>query len=81
MSDGQSQITDMAENKDEVKLLSSMRRDKLGQCTQKMNEIKALLKEGNVEIVNEAVEIFDLILTEFKQAHEAVQILLPDEFK
>ena len=63
-----------------LKSLKGSRRGKLGSCTRKMNEIKALLVEGgNVDIVEESVETFNQAVNDFKTVHRSVQRLLSEE--
>lgn len=76
----------MAEEPDkidnEIKTLSAKRRGKLGACTRKLNELKPLLADtGNSERVLRGVEQLKVTLDEFKDAHAAVQMLLPSEIK
>lgn len=66
----------------ELKTLRAARRGRLGACTRKMNELKSLLGDGgNTENVVNGVEQLKGMLNEFKDAHAAVQMLLPDEIK
>ena len=63
-----------------LKSLKATRRGKLGSCTRKMNEIKALLiDDGNVDIVEEGVETFIQAVNDFKNVHHSVQKLLSKE--
>ncbi|KAL0151450.1 hypothetical protein M9458_053236 [Cirrhinus mrigala] len=58
------------------------RRGKLGVCTRKMNEMKALLVEGgNVEQVDDAMTTFLSFIRDFKNVHNAVQEFLTGEEK
>ncbi|XP_035988164.1 uncharacterized protein LOC118560795 [Fundulus heteroclitus] len=64
------------------KALSATRRGKLGQCTRKMNEIKAIMCENvDVEDVKKEVAAFHTILNDFKFCHESTQALLSDDVK
>lgn len=67
------------------KLLNSRiatRRGKLGVCTRKMNEIKALLTEGGiVEEVDDCMSSLLFYIHDFKSVHKAVQELLSEEEK
>ena len=64
------------------KSLSATRRGKLGHCTQKMNEIKTMMKEGaDVYNVREAAEELKRLLGEFTKSHEHVQELLPEDVR
>lgn len=67
---------------DDLKKLSASRRGKLGACTRRMNEIKALLNDPqNVYGVTQGFENFKVALNEFKACHEAVQKLLIPEIQ
>ena len=60
--------------------LYAARRGKLGVCTRKMNEIKALLVDGgNIETVDESLEAFHAVLNDFKNAHNSVLELVTEE--
>lgn len=62
--------------------LSSMRRGKLGVCTRRMNEAKALLADGgDVDSIKRSVEAFYAALGEFKTVHKLVQEQLPDDIR
>ena len=64
------------------KALSASHKGKLGACTRKMNEIKALMEtEGNVEKVNESVALFQRSLEDFNEIHESVQTFLSEDEK
>ena len=63
-----------------LKSLKATRRGKLGSCTRKMNEIKALIiDDGNVDIVEEGVETFIQAVNDLKNVHHSVQKLLSKE--
>ncbi|XP_034086675.1 uncharacterized protein LOC117555808 [Gymnodraco acuticeps] len=63
-----------------LKSLKASHSGKLGACTRKMNEMKALLVEdGNVEHVNEALEMFKLNINDLCSVHGSVQQLLSEE--
>ena len=65
-----------------LKTLSAKRRGRLGACTRKLNELRPLLADsGNSERVLRGVEQLKVTLDEFKDAHAAVQMLLPSERK
>jgi len=65
-----------------LKTLSAKRRGRLGACTCKLNELRPLLADsGNSERVLRGVEQLKVTLDEFKDAHAAVQMLLPSEIK
>ena len=71
-----------AQAEDALKSRIASRRGRLGACTRKTNEIKALLTDaGNVDKVNDALEVFKCAVGEFKHAHESVQELLSKEEK
>ena len=64
------------------KVLSATRKGKLGHCTRKMNEIKAMCDAGFVAIdVRQSISDFLKMLDEFKVYHETVQLLLTVEEK
>lgn len=70
------------EAEDLLKSLLASRRGKLGVCTRRLNEIKALLvKERNVDYVNECVDIFKQAVDEFTKVHQSVQQLLSEDEK
>lgn len=65
-----------------LKSLSASRRGKLGSCTRKMNEIRALVDANeHVETVKEGLDEFKRALNDFKKAHEYVQNLLQEDVK
>lgn len=67
---------------DMLKSRIASRRGRLGACTRRINEIKALMTDvGNVDKVNDTFEAFKGAVDEFKNAHKSVQELLSEEEK
>ena len=70
------------ERKAAFKVLSATRSGKLGHCTRKMNEIKAMMDAGDcAENVRQSVAEFITMLGEFNMYHTNVQTLLTEEMK
>jgi len=69
----------MADGK--IKELCATRTGKLGVCTCKMNELKELLKGGDIEAVDTGIEQLHVALDEFKDVHQSVQVLHEEEEK
>lgn len=62
--------------------LSSVRRGRLGVCTRRINEVKALLAAGDdLDSIKKGVKTFFVVLNEFKTAHKLVQEQLPDDIR
>lgn len=54
----------------------------MGERTCKMNEVRSLVADGgDSERFLDGVEQFKIALNEFKEAHTAVQMLMPIEIK
>lgn len=66
---------------DKLKELCATRRGKLGVCTRRMNELKELLKGGDIEAVDTGIEQLHVALDEFKDVHQSVQVLHEEEEK
>ncbi|XP_043965633.1 uncharacterized protein LOC122827096 [Gambusia affinis] len=67
---------------DRLKVRVLSRRGRLGACTRKINEIKALMTDaGNVDAVNDSVQVFKEAVDEFNNAHKLVEELLSEEEK
>lgn len=80
MSDAEAQSTAEAEKL--FKSLSATHRGKLGVCTRKMNDIKALLiADGDMDTVEQLMKDLIKCIDDFKAVHAAVQDLLDDEEK
>lgn len=48
-------------------------------CTRKMNEIREAMDSGNVEAVNKGLEELNVVLNDFRNVHQSVQVLLDEE--
>ena len=71
-----------AEAEDGLKSLIATRRGKLGVCTRRINETKALLAEGgNIDDVDKCMHMFKQAVEEFNNVHDSVQELLSQEAK
>ena len=71
-----------AEAEDRLGSLIATRRGKLGVCTRRMHETKALLIEGeNIDDVDKSMYMFKQAVDEFNKVHIAVQELLSEEEK
>lgn len=67
---------------DMLKSRIASRRGRLGACTRRTNERKALMTDvGNVNKVNDTFEAFKGAVDEFKNAQKSVQELLSEEEK
>ncbi|GAA6081464.1 uncharacterized protein LOC117538615 [Tachysurus ichikawai] len=68
--------------KQNVASLSAMRRGRLGVCTRRMNELKALFVHCyDAEMMKSTVEAFYSAIEEFKETHRLVQENLPDDIR
>ena len=65
------------EAEDLLKSLTATRRGKLGVCTRKLNETKALLTDGgNVDDVDDCMNMFKSAMDEYNKVHHSLQQLL-----
>lgn len=79
MSDSEPQTAEEAAQL--MKSLIATRSGKLGVCTRKKNEIKALFETGDVDRVDELVNTLLSCIDDFKSVHRSVQNLLDEEEK
>lgn len=65
-----------------VKELRKARKGKLGACTRKMNELKRIMEEDKDAVaVRQGFKVFQSLCEDFKNAHDAVQTVLPEKEK
>ena len=64
-----------------LKSLIATRSGKLGVCTRKRNEIKALFETGDVDKIDELAKTLLSCIDDFKSVHQSVQNLLGEEEK
>ena len=71
-----------AEAGDHLKSLIATRRGKLGVCTRRIKETKALMAEGGtIDDVDKCMHMFKQAVDEFNNVHDSVQELLSQEEK
>ena len=77
-------MSDSAPQEEAAQLLKSLiatRSGKLGVCTRKRNEIKALFETGDVDKIDELAKTLLSCIDDFKSVHQSVQNLLGEEEK
>ena len=73
-------MDDYAEVHEHVKQMK-VRKGKLAACTRKMNELKRMMQEEDVNAVHQHLVVFQALDGAFKSAHEAVLNVLTEKVK
>ena len=74
-------MDDYAEMHEHVKQIRKVRKGRLTACTRKMNDLKRMMQEEDVNAVHQHLVVFQTLVGAFKSAHEAVLNVLTEEEK